>query len=81
MRTLAFALLGAALLLGGCGKKSVLHPADGRALPPKAKTAATQPGVLQLLTPATQARPARDDELVIKSAPLQPDHFDLPPPG
>jgi hypothetical protein len=81
MRTIALALIGAALLIGGCGKKSVLHPAANHSLPPKAQTAATQPGVNQLLTPATQARPARDDELVIKSAPLQPDHFDLPPPG
>jgi hypothetical protein len=81
MTRIALALVGAALLLGGCGKKTVLHPAEGHPLPPKARTAATQPGVLQLLTPATQARPGRDDELVIKSAPLQPDHFDLPPPG
>jgi hypothetical protein len=78
---IALALVGAALLLGGCGKKTVLHPAEGHALPPKARTAATQPGVGQLLTPATEARPARDDELIIKSAPLQPDRFDLPPPG
>jgi hypothetical protein len=81
MTRIACTLIAAALLLGGCGKKTVLHPADGHALPPKARTAATQPGVMQLLTPSTQARPARDDELVIKSAPLQPDRFDLPPPG
>lgn len=81
MKRIALALLASSLLLAGCGKKSVLHPASGHALPPKAKTAATQPGVMQLLTPESQARPARDDELVIKSAPLQPDRFDLPPPG
>jgi ABC-type uncharacterized transport system auxiliary subunit len=75
------AALIAFALLAGCGKKSVLKPADGAQLPPKAATAAVQPNVGQLLTPPTQARPTRDDELVIKSQPLAPDRFDLPPPG
>jgi hypothetical protein len=43
--------------------------------------AARQPTVGDLLTPTTQARPVRDDELVVKSVPLAPDRFDLPPPG
>ena len=71
----------ALVLLSGCGKRPVLRPADGKVLPPKAQTAASQPGVGDLLSVSTQAKPTRDDELVTKSKPLQPDRFDLPPPG
>jgi len=81
MKRIAVAGLLAFTLLAGCGKRTVLRPADGKVLPPKAKTAASQPSVTDLLTVSTQARPTRDDELVIKSKPLQPDRFDLPPPG
>jgi hypothetical protein len=77
------AILGVTVLalLAGCGKRPVLRPADGKMMPPKAQSAAAQPGVGDLLTPPVQARPNRDDELVTKSRPLQPDRFDLPPPG
>ncbi len=81
MRRLAIAALGALVLLGGCGKKTVLKPLTGKPLPQKAATAAGQPSVTDLLNPGTQAKPVRDDELVTKSKPLQPDRFDLPPPG
>jgi hypothetical protein len=74
------ACLGLALL-AGCGKRSVLKPASGEAMPVKPATAAAAPTVTQLLTPGPQAKPVRDDELVVKSAPLAPDRFDLPPPG
>jgi len=79
-RTFVIAVIGLALL-AGCGKKSMLKPASGQAMPVKPKTAAAAPNVAGLLTPDTQARPVRDDELVVKSAPLAPDRFDLPPPG
>ena len=81
MRRLAILSVAGLVLLAGCGKRPVLRPADGKVLPPKAQTAASQPGVNDLLTPSTQARPLRDDELVVKSVPLAPDRFDLPPPG
>ena len=81
MRRITILGIAALALLAGCGKRPVLRPADGKVLPPKAKTAASQPSVTDLLTVSTQARPTRDDELVIKSKPLQPDRFDLPPPG
>jgi hypothetical protein len=81
MRTIAIvACLGLALL-GGCGKKTMLKPAANMPLPVKPATAAKQPSVADLLTVGPQARPVRQDELVIKSAPLAPDRFDLPPPG
>ncbi|WBO22604.1 hypothetical protein [Sphingomonas abietis] len=81
MNRAAIAALGAFVLLAGCGKRPVLRPADGKALPPKALTASAQPGVAALLSLPAQAKPTRDDELVIKSQPLAPDRFDLPPPG
>ncbi len=81
MNRIAIAALGALILLAGCGKRPVLKPADGHALPPKAQTAASQPSVTDLLAVPTQAKPTRDDELVVKSKPLAPDRFDLPPPG
>lgn len=81
MKRTMILMLAACAALSGCGKKAVLRPADGAALPPKAETAAAQPGVGDLLAVPTQAKPARQDELVTKSTPLQPDRFDLPPPG
>lgn len=81
MRRMAILALAGLVLLAGCGKRPVLRPADGKVLPPKARTAASQPGVGDLLAMPTQAKPNRDDELVTKSRPLQPDRFDLPPPG
>ena len=81
MKRTAILALTALVLLAGCGKKAVLKPADGRTLPQKSATAASQPGVGDLLNPGTEARPTREDELVTKSKPLEPDRFDLPPPG
>lgn len=81
MRRTAILALAALALLAGCGKKAVLRPADGKTLPQKSATAAGQPGVSDLLNPSTEARPTREDELVTKSRPLEPDRFDLPPPG
>ncbi len=81
MKRITVGALGALILLAGCGKRPVLKPADGHVLPPKAQTAAVQPGVTDLLAVPTQAKPTRDDELVVKSKPLAPDRFDLPPPG
>ncbi|MBA2935469.1 hypothetical protein HZF05_15385 [Sphingomonas sp. CGMCC 1.13654] len=81
MSRLAILAMAGLALLAGCGKRPVLRPADGKVLPAKAQSAATQPGVGELLAVPIQAKPSRDDELVTKSAPLQPDRFDLPPPG
>ena len=81
MKRTAILALAAFALLAGCGKKTELRPASGEALPPKAATAASQPSVGELLSPGTDARPTREDELVVKSKPLEPDRFDLPPPG
>ncbi|WP_298692714.1 hypothetical protein [uncultured Sphingomonas sp.] len=81
MRTIAIVACLGLVLLGGCGKKTMLKPAANMPLPVKPATSAKQPSVADLLTVGPQARPVRQDELVIKSAPLAPDRFDLPPPG
>lgn len=80
MRRVAIVLLAAALL-AGCGKKEMLKPADNTPLPPKPATAATQPTPGELLTPPTQARPTRFNEIVTQSKELNSDRFDMPPPG
>jgi predicted small lipoprotein YifL len=81
MKTRAIIAIAALVLLSACGKRGDLKPAGGEPLPPKPATAARQPSANDLLTPDTQERPVRDDELVTKSQPLAPDRFDLPPPG
>jgi hypothetical protein len=70
----------AALLTASCGQMAPLRPRAGEALPVKPLLAATTPTAEQLLTPPTNARPERIDELVKRSQPREADRFDLPPP-
>jgi predicted small lipoprotein YifL len=76
-------LLAAAslLALAACGKKGMLHPAEGHMLPPKPATAAVQPTVEQLLKPPVETRPGRSDDVLRRSEERPDDKFDLPPPG
>ncbi len=66
--------------LSACGQMAELQPAPGQPLPVKPLMATATPTAEQLLTPPTNARPERIDELVKRSEPRQPDRFDLPPP-
>ena len=77
-----FTLLGLAgvSILGACGQMGSLQPAAGQRLPVRPLLASTTPTAEQLLTPPTNARPARVDELIRRSEPRKPDRFDLPPP-
>jgi hypothetical protein len=68
------------LAAGGCGKMAPLQPAAGQSLPVKPLLAKATPTAEQLLTPPTNARPERVDELIKRSEPRKPDRFDLPPP-
>ena len=72
-------VLAAALLLGGCGSAAGLQPAPGRSLPVAPYGAKATPTPAQLLTPTTQQRPQRSDELLRNSEQRRSDDFDLPP--
>ena len=65
--------------LGGCGQQAELQPAPGHALPVRPLLAKTTPTAEQLLTPPSNARPERVDELIKRSERRRPDRFDLPP--
>ena len=73
-------ILVAALALGGCGAADGLKPAEGKPLPIAPYGAKAMPTPAQLLTPTTQQRPERSDELLKSSVPRRSDEFDLPPP-
>lgn len=66
------------LLLAGCGSRQQLALPNGQ-LPPRPAAATTTPTPEQLMTPDTQARPARSDELLRRSEERRDDKFDLPP--
>jgi hypothetical protein len=67
------------LALSACGGRQVLKPKAGASLPPKPEFAATVPTPDQLMTADDQARPQRNDELLLKSEKRRDDKFDLPP--
>jgi hypothetical protein len=67
------------LALSACGGRQVLKPQQGAGLPPKPEFAATVPTPEQLMTADDQARPQRNDELLLKSEKRRDDKFDLPP--
>ena len=69
------------LALSACGGRQVLKPQRGASLPPKPEFAATVPTPDQLMTAEDQARPQRNDELLLKSEKRRDDKFDLPPTG
>ncbi|WP_294297773.1 hypothetical protein [uncultured Sphingomonas sp.] len=68
-----------ALALAGCGAAKELQPAPGATLPPAPYGATATPTANQLLTPTTQQRPQRSDELLKQSEARRSDEFDLPP--
>ena len=74
-------LLGAALVLSGCGASKGLAPPKGQALPPAPYGATAKPTATELLKPSNQARPERSDELLKSSEDRRSDEFDLPPPN
>ena len=68
-----------AMALAGCGAAKQLQPAQGEMLPPAPYGATAAPTPAQLLTPTTQQRPERSDELLKNSDERRNDDFDLPP--
>lgn len=75
----ALLLLGL-LAAAGCGRVSELKPEAGKSLPVKPLLARATPTADELLTPPTNARPDRVDELMKRSEARKADPFDLPPP-
>ena len=73
------ALLLLPLGLAGCGAARDLEPAAGRPLPVAPYGATATPTPRELLTPTTQQRPQRGDELLKNSEERRSDDFDLPP--
>jgi hypothetical protein len=71
--------LAAGLALAACGAAKPLQPPKGEALPPAPYGAAEKPTPQDLLTPTTQQRPQRSDELLKSSDERRADEFDLPP--
>jgi uncharacterized protein YceK len=69
----------ATLALAGCGSAAALKPPKEQPLPVAPYGAEARPTAEDLLTPSTQARPRRDDELLKDSHEREPDPFDLPP--
>jgi hypothetical protein len=69
-----------ALPLAGCGLDQPLQPPEGGHMPAAPAMAARAPTVDELLTPPTNARPERIDELLRRSEERQDDRFSLPPP-
>lgn len=69
------------LALAACGDTATLHPKIGNSLPPAPLAAKTVPTADDLIRPADQSRPARNDELLQNSQVRPQDKFDLPPPG
>jgi ABC-type glycerol-3-phosphate transport system substrate-binding protein len=77
--TRATIALAALLVLAACGGRVALKPQAGKAMPPKAETAAAAPTPDQLMTADSQARPKRSDEQLKRSEERREDKFDLPP--
>ncbi|SEM93363.1 hypothetical protein SAMN05192583_1572 [Sphingomonas gellani] len=77
MTRYAIALL--ALPLAACGSNVGLKPPPNTPLPVAPYGAKTQPDAAALLTPTTQQRPQRSDELSRSSERRRSDEFDLPP--
>lgn len=73
------ALIGLALVLAGCGQRRDLRPRENASLPPAPYGATATPSSADLLTPTTQQRPSRSDELLTESKERGDDPFVLPP--
>ena len=80
MKRIVITVLGA-LALAACGRVAPLQPAQGQSLPIKPAMANRTPTPEELLTPPSNARPERIDELMKRSQPRRADRFGLPPPG
>ena len=72
-------ILVSALALSACGSAAKLQPPPGATLPVAPYGAVAPPDAADLMTPTTEQRPERADELLTKSQARRDDEFDLPP--
>ena len=75
----ALLVLALTAALAGCGTREKLRPLPGMGKVPKAAEAKAPETATQLMTPKSQARPARSADLLTKSDERHADPFDLPP--
>lgn len=68
-----------ALVLGACGLREPLRPAQGQHMPPAPAMASRAMTTDELLAPPPVARPGRVDELLRRSEEREDDRYDLPP--
>ncbi len=73
------AVIVLAVGLAGCGAAKPLQAPPNTALPVAPYGTKATPTPQQLLTPTTQQRPQRSDELLTGSDERRSDEFDLPP--
>jgi hypothetical protein len=73
------ALLIAGLAVAGCGRQVALMPEPGMAPVPTPAFASQPETSDQLMKPSSQARPARNVDILSRSEERQADPFDLPP--
>jgi hypothetical protein len=71
--------IAALLMLSACGGRGELKPPPGEPLPVAPYGARATPTPTELVTPTSQARPQRSDELLKSSERRADDPFDLPP--
>ncbi|HTG38714.1 hypothetical protein [Sphingomonas sp.] len=69
------------LSLSACGARGRLNLPEGEAPPPAPYGAEETPTAADLVTPTTQQRPSRSDELLRQSEERPNDPFQLPPQG
>jgi predicted small lipoprotein YifL len=79
MRKPLIALTIVALALSACGAKKPLSRPAGDPVPPTAAAVDVAPDSDALVTPDSQARPDRSDEILKRSQRRGDDRFDLPP--
>ncbi|WP_207774807.1 hypothetical protein [Sphingosinicella sp. YJ22] len=74
------AILGAALMLAGCGLREPLRPAEGQSMPVAPALAPRALTSDEMLAVSSEMRPLRVDEPLTRSEERPADRFDLPPP-
>ncbi len=79
--SVALTILLLSVALSACGSKKPLARPAGDPVPPTPAAAEAAPDSDALVTPDTQARPDRSDEVLKRSQRRGEDRFDLPPTG